>query len=263
MRILAIGDIVGRPGRAFVAQQLGELAEREGIDFVVVNAENAAGGAGLTAEIADSLFAAGAAVVTTGDHVWRRQKIAEKLAADPRLLRPHNFAPEAPGTGCGIFEAPGGIPVAVVNIQGRVFMHPIDCPFHAMDRALEQIGDAAKIILVDFHAEATSEKIAMGRSLDGRVTAVFGTHTHVQTADETIWPGGTAYITDLGMSGPHESILGRNTENVIKHFRSWLPFPFDVAKDDIRLSGVIIDADESTGKATAIRRIQVRKEVAS
>jgi hypothetical protein len=256
-RILAIGDVVGAPGRAAVRHFVPRLRQEQQVDFVVVNGENVAGGAGITPEIAKGLFADGVDVITTGDHIWRRAEIVPYLCTETRLLRPANYAPGAAGSGCVIVQAASGVPVAVVNLQGRIFMDPIDSPFQAVERALAEIGDKARVILVDFHAEATSEKVAMGWFLDGRVTAVVGTHTHVQTADERVLPSGTACITDLGMTGPHRSVLGREVEPVVKHLLYQMRERFDVAKDDVWLSGVVIAADPESGKANAIERVHV------
>lgn len=257
MKILFIGDIVGNPGREAAAKLIPRLKEEFGIEMVVANAENAAGGAGLTPGIADELFKAGCDVLTTGDHIWDRREISDYLNANPFLLRPANFPEGAPGKGWCIFKGSSGVNVAVINLEGRVFMrYQIDCPFKAAKNILEQLRDKAGIILVDMHAEATSEKMAMGYFLDGVVSAVVGTHTHIQTADEKILSGGTAYITDLGMAGPYDSVIGQRKEKIIERFISGMPTRFEVASGDVRLCGVVFDIDDKSGKAKAVVRIQ-------
>jgi len=259
LRILALGDVVGRPGRDIITEVLpGLITDRE-VSFVVTNAENAAGGSGLTPETARALFEAGVDCITTGDHVFRRKEIIPLLETDARILRPANFARSASGKGFTVLEGRHGERVGVVNVLGRVFMKPIDDPFAAVESILNRLAGDTDVIVVDFHAEATSEKVAMGWHLDGRVTAVIGSHTHVQTADERVLPKGTAYITDLGMTGPHQSVLGRSVEKVVRALTTGMPTHFDVATGDVRLSGVLITADRNTHKATAIERIVVKK----
>ncbi len=254
MKILIVGDIVGSPGRTSFAHVVGPMKARGEVDFVVANAENAAGGRGLTPALAEELFLAGADVLTMGDHVWDQKEIVPLLEREPRVLRPANLPPACPGKGWVRADTPKG-PVAVVNLVGRVFMPPADCPFRTADQILGQLS-GVKTIVVDLHAEATSEKIAMSRYLDGRVSAVVGSHTHVQTSDETIWPGGTAFITDLGMTGPTESVLGRDIKSVLHKFLTGMPAAFKVASGDCVLEGVWLTVDEKTGKASKIKRIR-------
>jgi metallophosphoesterase (TIGR00282 family) len=255
MKILFTGDMVGSTGRQ-VFQRVTERLRAEGrIDLVIANAENAAGGRGPSPEIAEAILASGAAALTLGDHAWDDKKLTALLATEPRLVRPANFPPTAAGRGMTTIETDEG-PVCIISLIGRVFMDPADCPFRTADRL---IGMAqTKTILIDFHAEATSEKIALGRYLDGRVTALLGTHTHVQTSDETILPNGTAYITDLGMTGPKDSVIGREVEPVVQKFITGMPQKFDTAKNDPALEGVILDIDVRTGKARSIERIRER-----
>ncbi len=260
MRILCIGDVVGRPGREAVGRLVGMLRQDSGAECVVVNAENAAGGSGITTRITRDLFAAGADVITLGDHAWKQRDVFEAFGEFSTLIRPANFPSEAPGRGACLVELEGGLQVGVINLVGRVFMDPAECPFRAADAAIAELGRKTHVIVVDMHAEATSEKVAMGRYLDGRVSVVFGTHTHVVTADETILGGGTAYITDVGMTGPHDSVLGREVKPVLKKLTTGVPARFEVATGDVRLSGIVVTVDEHTGRATEIRRIQVPLE---
>lgn len=256
IRILFLGDVVGQPGRSTVIEQLPALKQRDSVDFIIVNGENAAGGRGITPKIAIDLLRAGVAVITTGDHVWDQKEIIEYLPTEPRLLRPLNYPDNTPGQGSVVLETDKG-KVAVMQAQGRTFMQPpLDNPFtlaeaHADRLRAEGIGP----IFMDFHAETTSEKIAMGRHLDGKVSAVIGTHTHVQTADEKILPGGTGYLTDAGMCGPEQSILGRNIESVVWRFKSNMPTRFPVAEGSVRLCGVIVDVDAQSGRCLEIRRV--------
>ena len=263
LRILFLGDVVGRPGRQAVIGHLAEWREREGIDFVVVNGENAAGGKGISPKIAIDLLRAGAAVITTGDHVWDQREIVEYFPTEPRLLRPLNYPEGTPGSGSVVLETDKGR-VAVVNAQGRVFMNPpLDNAFPLIAEEIERLrSDGVRMILVDFHAETTSERIAMGRFLDGKVSMVVGTHTHVQTADETILPRGTAYLTDAGMCGPENSVLGRAVESVVWRFRTNMPTRFPVAKGPVVACGVIVDVDTESGNATAVHRFRERVEPA-
>lgn len=258
MNVLMIGDIVGRPGRAVIKQRLRQLKSELRVQFCLANAENAAGGSGLTPALASELLGLGIDCLTMGDHVFRRKELVSYLQAEKRVLRPANFPPETPGQGWSLLETDAHAPVAVINLLGRVFMNPIECPFHTVDDILRQLPSAVKVILVDMHAEATSEKIALGWYLDGRVSAVLGTHTHVPTADARLLPEGTAYITDVGMTGPYESVLGRRIDRVLRTIITRVPTSFDVAKGDVRLSAVLITIDEETGKATAIKRIESR-----
>lgn len=256
IRILFLGDVVGEPGRKAVTARLRGLREEENLDFVVVNGENAAGGRGITSKIAIDLLRAGAAVITTGDHVWDQREVMEYFPTEPRLLRPINYPEGAPGAGSVVLETAKG-KVGVINAQGRVFMNPpLENPLRLVEEAVEAMrAEDVRVILLDFHAEATSEKIAMGRALDGRVSLVVGTHTHVQTADEQIFPRGTAYLTDAGMCGPAESVLGREIASVVWRFRSGLPTRFPVAKGPVRICGVIVGVDEDSGHAVELKRV--------
>ncbi len=257
MRLLLIGDIVGKPGRQIVVRAVPGLRLTLELDVVVANAENAAGGSGLTPAIYHELISAGVDCITMGDHVFRRREICSVLDGETRIVRPANYPPEAPGRGFTVLRARNGAMVAVFNLLGRVFMPPIDCFLRAADRVLADIPPEVRIILLDFHAEATSDKQVMGRYLDGRVSAVLGTHTHVPTADETILPGGTAFQCDVGMAGPHESILGRRIDRVLETAHTFWPTHFEVASGDCRLRGTVVDVDRETGRATAIRRIDI------
>jgi len=256
MKILMAGDIVGAPGRRAFAHVLARLKQAGKVDFAVANAENSAGGKGLSGPVAEELFGAGANVLTLGDHTWDQREIVPYLERENRVVRPANFAPGCPGRGCTTVEGPGGVRVTVISLVGRVFMNPYDCPFRAADALLRKEPDLGRIILVDMHAEATSEKIVMGRYLDGRVSAVVGTHTHVQTSDETILPKGTAYITDLGMTGPRESALGRELASVTQKMLTGMPTKFVVAENDPALEGVIVDVDDRSGQARSIKRLR-------
>ncbi|MEW6321663.1 MAG: TIGR00282 family metallophosphoesterase [Acidobacteriota bacterium] len=256
MRLLFIGDIVGRPGRDLVRRYLAALVRERGVDFVVANAENAAGGAGITSEIANDLLRDGVDVLTTGNHVWDKREALEFIQREPRLLRPANYPAGTPGAGRIVATARGGAAVGVVNVMGRVFMAAIDDPFATAAREIDAVKDAgARIVFVDMHAETTSEKMALAYHLDGRATAVIGTHTHVQTADERILPGGTAYLTDVGMTGPHDGVIGMDKAGVIARFTTALPVRFEPATGDARLHAVLITADERTGAATGIERV--------
>jgi len=254
LRMMFLGDVVGEPGRRAVIELVPVLKKEYDLDFVVVNGENAAGGRGITPKITIDLLRAGIAVVTTGDHVWDQKEIFNFIDTEPRLLRPINYPEDTPGQGSVILETPKG-KVGVIDVQGRTFMLPIlENPFRALDAAIAKMREETPVIFVDVHAETTSEKIAIGRFLDGRVSAVVGTHTHVQTGDERIFPGGTAFLCDAGMCGPTESILGREIEPIITRFLSNLPTTFPVAKGSVSLNGAIIDIDESTGRALKIER---------
>jgi len=254
IRILAIGDVVGRPGRDFLRDHLADVVARENVDLVVANGENAAGGLGITRALAADLHSYGVHVITTGDHVWRRADVRKALVTDRHLLRPLNFPAGAPGAGATTVRTPGGLGIRVVNLLGRLYLEPMDCPFACVDHLLEAEPEPA-ITLVDFHAEATSEKAAMGWFLDGRVSAVIGTHTHVQTADERILERGTAFITDIGMTGPRRSILGRRVERVIEKFRTRVYVPLDVAQGEAEMCGVIVSVDPDSGRALDITRV--------
>jgi 2',3'-cyclic-nucleotide 2'-phosphodiesterase len=256
MKILMAGDIVGAPGRRAFAQAVARLKQAGKVDFAVANAENAAGGKGLSGALAEELFAAGADVLTLGDHTWDQKEIVPYLEREPRVVRPANFAPACPGHGCVTVEGPGKVRVTVISLVGRVFMNNYDCPFRTADALLKKEPDLGRIVLVDLHAEATSEKIIMGRYLDGRVSAVVGTHTHVQTSDETLLPKGTAFITDLGMTGAKDSALGRDLASVTQMMLTGMPAKFEVAQNDCVLEGVIVDVDERTGRASGIKRLR-------
>ncbi|MBK1881573.1 TIGR00282 family metallophosphoesterase [Luteolibacter pohnpeiensis] len=258
IRVLFLGDVVGEPGRKAVIQQIPILKQEEGIDFVIVNGENSAGGRGITPKISIDLLRAGAAVVTTGDHVWDQQEIVSYFPTEPRLLRPINYPEGTPGNGSVILETSKGR-VAVIQVQGRSFMQPpLENPFLAAEEEIERLrADGVRVIVLEIHAETTSEKIAMGRMVDGKVSLVVGTHTHVQTGDERIFPGGTGYLTDAGMCGPDESILGRSIESVVWRFKTAMPTRFPVAKGAVRLCGVIADIDVETGNCLEIRRLSL------
>ena len=260
IRLLFVGDVVGSAGRRAVMTQLESVVDRERVDFVVANIENVAGGFGITAKVLEELDPLPIQVWTTGNHVWDKKEGVPLLDAHPSLLRPANYPAGNPGRGWCVEETASGVPVAVINLQGQALMAPIDNAFHCADQVLEEIKaehPEVRIILVDMHAEATSEKQGMGWYLDGRVTAVLGTHTHVPTADERILPQGTALQTDVGMTGPYESVIGMRPEKVLERFLFNTPRPFQPAKRDIQLRGALVDADESTGRALAIRRLRV------
>ena len=256
MKLLFIGDIVGRPGRDLVRVGVGALVAHHGINLVIANGENSAGGNGITREIGDSLIAQGVDVITSGNHVWDKKEVFEYIGVEPRLIRPVNY-PDSPGRGSYVARTADGRSVGVLNLMGRVHMANLDDPFRAADREVTSLAERTRIIFVDFHAEATSEKIAMGWFLDGRVTAVVGTHTHVQTADERVLPGGTAYITDVGMTGPHDGVIGVEKAPVIQKFLSGMPTRFEAASGDPILHGVIVTADDASGKATGITRLSL------
>jgi hypothetical protein len=257
VRILLIGDIVGKPGRRIIERVLPDLIRQQQLDLVIANGENSAAGSGITPSIYRELLAAGVDCITLGDHIFRRGEIAGVLANEANIVKPANFPPEAPGREFAVVTARNGVPVAVVSLLGRVFMRPVDCPWAAIDRVLAQLPPEVKVIVIDFHAEATSDKQLMGRHLDSRVSAVLGTHTHVPTADEQILPGGTAFQCDVGMTGPYDSILGRQIDRVMAATRTFVPTQFEVAHGDVRLCGTIVDVDEATGRATAINRLRV------
>lgn len=260
LRALLLGDIVGEPGRDILVKKLPLYRQKQSIDLCIANGENVSGGSGLTAANARELWAAGVDVITMGDHIFKRKEIIPVLEKESRLLRPLNFSPMAAGSGAGVYTLPNGVKFAVVNLLGRVFMKPADCPFRAMDAVLPRLAAETPNLFVDMHAEATGEKIALGWHLDGRATAVFGTHTHVQTADERVLPKGTAFLCDLGMTGPYDSVLGRRTDRVLQATLTQMPYSFDVAKGDVRMSGALVTFDAQTGRAIAIERIQVRED---
>ena len=259
MKILAVGDIFGRPGRRAFRDLLPEVVREYGVDFVIANAENASGGRGLTPKVAEEILESSVDVLTAGNHIWEHSSIHPYFDTHP-ILRPHNVHDMLPGRGWGVFTSSGGIRVAVVNLQGTIYMsekgHPADNPFLSMDALMSELRKQSDIVIVDFHAEATSEKRALGWYLDGRVTALLGTHTHVQTADEGVLPQGTAYISDLGMTGPHASVIGLDKDVAIHRFVAGTKKGFKVAESGVRLEGVVIDLDESTGRARSIKRVQ-------
>jgi metallophosphoesterase (TIGR00282 family) len=257
VRLLFVGDVVGKPGRRILTQSLAGLRIEEQLDLVVVNAENSASGSGLTPANYRELIDAGIDCITMGDHVYRRREIFKTMRSEARIVKPANYPPQSPGKPYTVITTRGNVRVAIFCLLGRVFMPPVDCPFTAAERVLSELPDDVSVIVVDFHAEATSDMQVMGRLLDGRVSAVLGTHTHVPTADEHIMPGGTAFQCDVGMTGPMDSIIGRRVDRVLETVRTFRPKHFEVATGDPRLQGSIIDIDASTGRATAIKRIEV------
>ena len=261
MHILFLGDIVGKPGRRAVTESVPHLISSTGVDFVVANCENASGGVGIEPRAARELLDAGVDVLTSGNHIWAKRDIVDYLRDSDVLLRPANFAGGNPGRGCTVKTSRAGVNVAVVNLIGRVFMGAYDCPFRAADATLQSLQDRASVVIVDMHAEATSEKVALGWYLDGRVTAVIGSHTHVQTADERVLPGGTAYLTDAGMCGPRDSVIGVKRALVIERFLTQMPNRFEVASGPVLLQGAVIDVDDGTGHARSITRLQQVVEV--
>jgi 2',3'-cyclic-nucleotide 2'-phosphodiesterase len=258
MKIIFIGDIVGSLGRQIVADRLADIVETRKIDLVIANGENSASGFGITPRLAEELFATGIDVITGGNHIWDRKEILEYIPHHPRLLRPANFPDVNPGSGLYVDTARNGVRYAVIDLQGRVFMASNDCPFRAADREIARIPEGVRVIFVDFHAETTSEKEAMGWYLDGRVSAVIGTHTHVPTADDHILPGGTAYQTDAGMTGPHNGVIGMDKTAILRRFLDGQPARFEVANGDVQMNTVLIDVDESTGRARTIERLRFR-----
>ena len=257
VKLLFIGDIIGKPGRQAVSRELHRLVDRYMVDLVIANGENAAGGFGITEETANDLYKCGIDVLTSGNHIWDKKESVAFVNREEKLLRPANYPEGAPGRGSGLFTTAGGARVAVLNLEGRVFMNNLDCPFRTADREIGRLQAETPIILVDFHAEATSEKTSLGWYLDGRVSALIGTHTHIQTADERILPGGTAYLTDAGMTGSIDSVIGVRKEEAITKFLSQLPKKFEVAKNNLRLNAVVISVDEGSGKAVSVERINI------
>ncbi len=255
MKILFIGDIVGRPGRQAVQNIIPVFKKENNIDLTVANGENAAGGFGITPRVAEELFSMGIDVLTTGNHIWDKKEIIELIETEKRLLRPANYPPGVPGLGSGVFKTRGGEKIGVINLEGRVFMSQGECPFRTAEREIEELKKTTPDIIIDMHAEATSEKIALGRFLDGKVGAIIGTHTHVQTADEMILPGGTAYISDVGMTGPRDSVIGVKSELILQRFLTGMPTRFEVAAKDIWFSGVIFELKD--GKAKSIARVNI------
>jgi len=257
MKILFIGDVIGKPGRSAVKSLLPLLKAETGFDAVIMNGENVSGGMGITPQEANEIFDTGIDLITTGNHVWKKKEILDFLNRSDRIVRPANYPPGAPGTGSLTYRTKTGSVIGLINLLGRVFMHEtLDCPFRVADSELKKIGEHTKIILVDFHAEATSEKRALAYHLDGRVTALVGTHTHVQTADEQILAGGTGFITDVGMAGPSDSVIGMRKEIILQKFKSQLPASFQVASGEVILDAVLIEADERTGRCLKISRIR-------
>ena len=255
VKILFIGDIIGKPGREALSRELHRLVDRHRVDLVIANGENAAGGFGLTAETAQELFKCGVQMLTSGNHIWDKKDALEYIKREERIVRPANYPEGTPGRGATIVRTPGGVKVGILNLEGRVFMNNLDCPFRCADREIAKLKEETPIIFVDFHAEATSEKVSLGWHLDGRVSAVIGTHTHVQTADERILTAGTAYLTDAGMTGSFDSVIGVRKEDAIEKFITQRPAKFEVAKKDIRINAVVIEIDEKSGLALSIERI--------
>lgn len=255
VKVLFVGDVVGRPGRRVLQRLLSSLVEKHRIDYVIVNVENAAGGIGVTPEVFRELDALPIHCFSTGNHIWDKREGLPLLDREPRLLRPANYPAGNPGKGIYVGETADGIPVATINLEGLVFMKNLDSPFHVADRLLEELDSAVKVVVVDFHAEATSEKQALGFYLDGRVSAVFGTHTHVPTADERILRGGTALITDVGMTGPYDGIIGFKVDKVLQRFELQRGVSLEVAKKDVRLAGAVLSVDSATGKAVEVERL--------
>jgi metallophosphoesterase (TIGR00282 family) len=255
VKILFIADIVGQPGRRVVKELIPKIRETRGINLVIANGENAAGGSGITPKTAAEIFSAGVDIMTSGDHLWDQKEVSELLANEKRFLRPLNYPPDTPGQGSVVLQADGVPPVGVLSLQGRTFMAALENPFHAALAEVEKLRQRTRIIFVDFHAEATSEKVAMARMLDGKISALIGTHTHVQTADEQIFPGGTAFLCDAGFTGPHESVIGREIEPIIKRFLTNQPQKFEVAANRVLLQGAIVEIDASSGRALSIQRV--------
>lgn len=257
VNILFIGDVIGKPGRQAVSRELHRLVDRYRLDLVIANGENAAGGFGITEETAKDLFKSGIQFLTSGNHIWDKKDALEFIAREERLIRPANYPPGTAGRGSAVVKTPGGAKVGVLNLEGRVFMNNLDCPFRTADREVARLREETSIIFVDFHAEATSEKASLGWYLDGRVSAVVGTHTHVQTADERILPGGTAYLTDAGMTGAFDSVIGVRKDEPIEKFLTQVPVKFEIAKNNLRLNGVVVTVDEDTGRAVGVERVNL------
>jgi metallophosphoesterase (TIGR00282 family) len=258
VKLLFIGDIVGQPGRRAVRELVPKLRQQHRLDLVIANGENAAGGSGISIKTADEIFGSGVDIITTGDHVWDQKEVVPWIEHQRRVVRPLNYPAGTPGLGSVMFQAGGLPPVAIVNLQGRTFMPPIDSPFHCILAELERLRPLTRVVFIDFHAEATSEKVALARMVDGQVSAVIGTHTHVQTADEQILPGGTAFLCDAGFTGPHESVIGREIDPVVRRFLSSMPQKFDVARGKVLLQGAVVEIDERSGRAVAIQRVSER-----
>ena len=257
VKLLFIGDVIGKPGREALSRELHRIVDRHMVDLVIANGENAAGGFGLTEETAQDLFKCGVQMITSGNHIWDKKDALEYIKREDRIVRPANYPEGTPGKGTTIVKTPGGVKVGILNLEGRVFMNNLDCPFRCADREIAKLKEETPIVFVDFHAEATSEKVSLGWYLDGRVAAVIGTHTHVQTADERILTAGTAYMTDAGMTGAFDSVIGVKKEEAILKFVTQRPSKFEVAKKDIRINGVVIEVDEKTGLARNIERLNI------
>jgi len=257
VKILFIGDVIGKPGREALSRELHRIVDRHRVDLVIANGENAAGGFGLTEETAQDMFKCGVQMITSGNHIWDKKDALEYIKREERIVRPANYPEGTPGRGATVVKTPGGVKVGILNLEGRVFMNNLDCPFRCADREVAKLKEETPIVFVDFHAEATSEKISLGWHLDGRVCAVIGTHTHVQTADERILTAGTAYLTDAGMTGAFDSVIGVKKEEAILKFITQRPSKFEVAKKDIRINAVVIEVDEKTGLSLGIERINV------
>lgn len=257
MKVLFLGDVFGKPGREILKKKLPSLVEENNVDFIIANGENAAGGIGITPDICETLLYMGVDIITSGNHIYKKREIYDYIERQPRLLKPANYPPSTPGSGYHIMFDKKNNKIAVINICGRVFIDYFDCPFRTIDKILSNVRKETPVIIVDFHAEVTSEKVAMGWYLDGRVSAVVGTHTHVQTADERILPGGTAYITDVGMVGPRNSVIGVKKENIIKKFLTMMPQKFTVSEDDYLVNGVVININEKNGRAESINRLNI------
>ena len=260
VRVLLVGDVVGKPGRELLKRVIPEIIAERNVDFTIVNGENAVQGSGINPKTFREIVCAGADVVTLGDHSWNRKEGLPVIESEEKVLRPMNYSKRAVGKGSRVYTMQNGMRAAVMVVLGRVFMPPVDCPFRAIDDALAAVSSDVHFRFVEVHAEATSEKIAMGWKLDGRVGCVYGTHTHVATADARVLPKGTAYITDLGMTGPHDGVIGRVKENVLHRFETSMHAPFDVARGDVRLNGALVTLDSNTGRATGVERIEVREE---
>lgn len=256
IRVLAIGDIIGKPGRNAVSKFLPDIREEENIDFCIANGENSAGGNGITPQVAEELFSSGIDVITTGNHVWDKKEVKDIIGRNRNILRPHNYPPGAPGSGYGIYDVRSGVRAGVLNLAGRVFMGNLDCPFRTGEDAVRKMAGETPVIIVDIHAEATAEKTAVGWHLDGLASAVFGTHTHVQTADERLLPGRTAYITDIGMTGSLDSVIGVDIRQVIQRFITQMPVRLQPASGSIQIAGAVISIDPGSGRATGIKRLQ-------
>jgi len=255
VKVLFIADIVGQPGRRVVKELVPKLRQRHQLDMVIANGENCAGGSGITPKTAEEIFAAGVDVITSGDHLWDQKEVLELLATEKRFLRPLNYPAGTPGQGSTLFRAPQLPAIGIINLQGRTFMPALENPFHAALLEIERLRQFTKLLFIDFHAEATSEKVALTRMLDGRVSAVIGTHTHVQTADEQIFPGGTAFLCDAGFTGPHDSVIGREIEPIVQRFITNMPQRFEVAKGGVTLQGAIVEIDNDSGRAVSIQRV--------